>query len=346
MICIEVQVLAFVPIDNGDLTGNFGYEEVWVTISSECESGGEIGPPSSGGGDGSGNGSDDGSGGIGGGSTGDHSNPDDGITNLTNNEDENEIITTRVVPELVSDVQQIDDPCVKLKVLLTNDGLNLSTEIDYLKNKINNPNNKTEHAVSVTRRSNPNGEGFIYRPETRIALGANGGSFDMEGYIIGFVHCHTLKGYSMFSLEDVYALKNIYNFQTSEQRKKSTFLMMVGKNKETGAIETYSIVVDDIEKLTIEIENKLNSPELDNILPFPYTEEEKIKAKLFKLSKLNADEYPNENQEVLETIFLQQFATFGISMYKANPDLTNWIKIELELPENQTSTQLRNTPCN
>ncbi len=74
MNCIEIRVLKMVPINEGNLTGDFGYEAVWVTTSTQCESGGEVGPSTGGGGSGgSGSGSSGGGGGgggAGGGSTG------------------------------------------------------------------------------------------------------------------------------------------------------------------------------------------------------------------------------------------------------------------------------------
>ena len=122
--------------------------------------------------------------------------------------------------------------------------------------------------------------------------------------------------------------------------------MMVAKNKQSGAIETYSILVEDIEKLGTEINNKLNSPKLDYIDLLPLSSEEKKAEKLKTLTRIEGFSYENNNysQEDLELGFLQRFTNFGISIYKATPDLSNWIK--LEQPENATDTQPKKTPCN
>ena len=138
----------------------------------------------------------------------------------------------------------------------------------------------------------------------------------------------------MYSFGDVNVLLDFYD-GASPTRKDEVFHVLVVKNKQTNLIETYCILIDNITTFRNAINSKLNNPVNQSL---------NLKAKIYKQHLLQEKLYKNKDQNELEISFLQQFSNFGISLYKADPNL-KWSKLELE-NNNGSGLQTVPTPCN
>ncbi|TDP59387.1 hypothetical protein [Flavobacterium dankookense] len=126
LVCVQTWELMMVPIDQGDLTGNFGYEEAWVLSAEDCFWVGGGGGGSSSGGTGSGN-----TGGyIGGGGGGGSNNTGGTNTNTP-------IITTPITTD--GDLIDLSLPELNKITTQNENGTNiLRNTIDQMKSNLNN----------------------------------------------------------------------------------------------------------------------------------------------------------------------------------------------------------------
>jgi hypothetical protein len=135
---------------------------------------------------------------------------------------------------------------------------------------------------------------------------------------IGGAHSHPDDGYAMFSFADVKFLMEAYD-NASWSRKEDVFFMVVCKD-DAGVTNTYTIKVDSFGELTTQVNAIWNNPDYIGLTD---------KAKLDKIHEKQADKY-EKSKGNLERSFLEQFGEFGISLYKANDELTSWDNLKLE----------------
>ncbi len=157
MICIEIRVLKMVPINEGNLTGDFGYEAVWVTTSTQCESEGEVGPSTGGGGSGGSGSGSSGGGGAGGGSTGGSTGTGGGSS--SQNAGSDSILSAAVAD--VDNSNQTNNPCQDLKSNTVN------LQFRQKLNTLNKPfyfNKDHETAFIETKNGNVKGFTFLESP--------------------------------------------------------------------------------------------------------------------------------------------------------------------------------------
>ncbi len=223
-------------------------------------------------------------------------------------------------------------PCDLLNLLINPSQGNLKPDIDWLKSKAGL---SIEYGVEVESRANFDGNGYNF-PTNRVQSSNQYNiSLDVDGYIIGGMHCHPKDSYPIPSFGDVKWLSDCFN-KASNTRKPYVFSVIVTKDN-NGNFNIYSLFVNDINKLTTEIDSVWNNPKYQNY----NNPADKLKAihndqiKKFKSSNGN-----------LEKSFLEQFANFGIDFYKANNEtLTSWSKLLLN-PSNPNQTNVEYQPCN
>ncbi len=228
--------------------------------------------------------------------------------------------------------QKETNPCDQIKnVLNFNDanGTNvLKPDIIWLKNLVKAPVNDKERGVEVRKKMNPD-ETFRYETtrvfsdqEFSVALSTN---YDN----VGGIHSHPADGYAMFSFQDVRFLLDLYE-AASSTRKEEVFNGLVCKDN-AGNTNTYMLKIDDIEALRNQVNAMWNNPKYARF----QDEELRIKA----IHKDQALKYKDSNGQ-LEKSFLQQFAAFGISIYKADDALNSISKLSFNY---STVTPI---PCN
>lgn len=221
-------------------------------------------------------------------------------------------------------------PCNQLKGLTdVHKAGNMKIHIDWLKGKVKAPVNNVEHTVEVERRMNYDA---TYRYEyTQITSQNefNSPATTGERYV-GSAHSHPERGVAMFSFQDVRLLRDTYE-QAGSEIKQDTFVMVVVKDKSNN-VHTYAIKVNDFNALNTNVNAVWNNTKYSRYS----TEGEKLD----KIHEDQAITYSKSDGE-LEKSFLQQFASFGISIYKADELLTKWDKLEIDKTANKATA----VPC-
>ncbi|WP_268845941.1 hypothetical protein [Flavobacterium aestivum] len=221
------------------------------------------------------------------------------------------------------------DPCNKMKGLTdaTKAG-NMKPSIDWLKAKVMAAVNDKEYGVEVKKTMNPD-ETFKYEYIQIVSPNQFAVPISIGSTYIGGAHSHPSDGYAMFSFGDVKLLKDAYN-EASPSRKEDVFVMLIAKNN-AGQVNSYAIRVDDIAALSSKVNAVWDNPKYNSS-----TDDEKIK----KIHDQQAVQY-DESNGALEESFLQQFGSFGITIYKADDALTKWDKLEI----NKATNKATPVPC-
>jgi|GEM_PF-4703876 len=224
-------------------------------------------------------------------------------------------------------------PCDQMKKLIdAQNANNMRAYIDALKAKVNSSTNNNEIGVEVKMKMNPDGTTFTYEYTSVVSSDEFSVPITTGTYYIGGGHTHPDNGYGMYSFMDVKFLLDAYN-GASSVRKEDVFFMMVAKDK-NGVATTYNLKVNDITKLQKEVDAVWNNP-----IYAGKTEEEKIDKIRTAQSKIY-----NASKGELEKSFLQQFGSFGVTMYKADANLTKWDKLDFDQTTNTLT--IKPTPCN
>lgn len=231
-------------------------------------------------------------------------------------EADDEVLTTPVVPGLT---RPEETPCDDLKLMSNPAKSNLKSKVDELKPYSIVANSSTEYGCEIKRTMNSD-ESFSYVAAPIKELGKNGGKLELNPMIAATLHNHTVKGHSIPSYSDLRTLLNTYNI-ASNGRKAYATIFIVAQDKVSGQINTYAIKIDDIQLFADQMDNVWRSPQYAN---YP-NEELKLKA----IDKKDSERYDKQPTQ-LEKAFLLQYYSFGISLYKTDDEnLNNWKKLEL-----------------
>ncbi len=232
-----------------------------------------------------------------------------------------------------------DSPCKQLVNLLIPDAENkmlvpnIRPQIRWLQEKVDE---KVEYGVEIKKGVNFNGD-MVYTP-TRVESESSSDVILNTGRLMmGWLHCHPKSGYGMFSFADIKFLKEAYE-ETSEDNRTEIFTIMVCRDKiDPAKINTYAIKIDDIAAFAAKIDAVWNSLEYSQV-----TEGDRLD----KIHFVQSQEYHYYEDE-LEFSFLIQFANSGISLYKANEQLSSWTKLELESDTGYNPPfKVKQTSCN
>jgi hypothetical protein len=294
-------------------------------ITVPCTNGDEGGGPGNGSSSGSPIGGSPGDGGGGG--------PSSTINN------ENEIIASPVVPGLDGVIAPIEDPCVSLKKLFENDPLSPTIK----PNIIPNINILTDQASS-----NLNNEVGYYFSKDSNGLYAssdliipqnsdNTVPIKLNNNTYAVAHTHTALLYSMFSWKDVYALHELYRQADAAYKTEITLLLVSKECLTCATVNVYALKIENFNAFRYKLQTDLN-----NVRTAGFTDDQKTDyaSKTFE-EKFNLGLIGDT--PALEKLFLEEFSSFGLSLYKANDDLNNWNKLTLSsIPLNP----INEIPCN
>lgn len=244
-------------------------------------------------------------------------------------------------PEL--EEEEEESPCEQLKKLSNGNHQNINPRITELKNKVKDNVKKewgsefmqydewdsTGDLITHYLTNLKEGDGY----EVALSSGKDNSSGTMILYA-GGIHTHPLDGYSMFSWGDVQALLQMHNDAVSGVKTDVTLMLVCNNPADSDNPLVYALKVDDINALTTKIDNDWNNTDYDGL-----SEKEK-KKKIF--DKLKPDYETNKSN--LERHFLQFYADYGISLYKAENDMSNWNKLTLGNGSGNTQLVIP-TPC-
>jgi len=229
-----------------------------------------------------------------------------------------------------------DTPCNQLKFALerdaTNSGLkpNLKPQIQWLQGKVDE---NLEYGVEIKKSVNIAGD-MAYTPTQKASTANFEIALEQNSYMIGWLHSHPLNAYGMFSFGDLKFLRDGYETSYGS-RKQEVFTIIVCRDKlHPTQTNTYALKVDDFAVFSAKVDA------VWNLYANISNDDEKRKKIHLNQSKI----YDRSNNQ-LEKSFLQQFQGFGISLYKANNNLTNWSKLDLSTTPNSPLTVIE-TPCN
>ncbi len=230
--------------------------------------------------------------------------------------------------------------CENLKELSKNSEQNIDPSINELKQKL---------AQNVTDEW---GVQFKYDTDVtppaysnNLVEGDEGTAPFRSGWLYrGGAHLHTTTGYGMFSWGDVRNLFNAYDYTKPSNRPYITNIIVC--NDASPAVTTdpynvYAIKVDNITTLQNEINTVWNGSnytglsDKDRIDLIHSLQEKTFKNSIKNNPLLNED-------EALEKAFLQQFANYGISLFKKDSSTNKWEKLTL----NPITNTIQKTPCN
>lgn len=282
-----------------------------------------------GGGSSSGNGDGNNDGGwSGNGNTDGGNQPGDGNTNGTsgstsgNNDSETSpIITTPVGLDGAPVFEQ--NPCKQLKALKKPDQENIKPIIDSLKTLVNEP---VEYSTNFKKYIN---EGFPteYFNETNIGYDKSRSRLFLAQSWYGQIHTHPAGTFPMFSWLDLKAINDLY-VDAKGTHKPDVFLMIVCPND-----KVYCLKIDSQIQLDGNLNADWNNPEYNGMS----NEEKNEQLALMMEEVFNSD-------SDIEKAFITRFKNYGISLYRANADITQWTKIELENPLASVPVK-KETPC-
>ncbi len=146
-------------------------------------------------------------------------------------------------------------------------------------------------------------------------------------------HTHTYELFPMFSWQDLYVLYSLYQ-NSSINKSEATFIMIAKDCLTCATVSTYAIKIDNFVKFRAKINSDLNNSNTAG-----YSDADKFKT----ANDIYDDKFkPGMNNSQLEKAFLEYIGTHGVSLYKANDDLSNWDKLELS---NSPLTPILKTPC-
>lgn len=230
-------------------------------------------------------------------------------------------------------------PCGQLQTLLVSDPdnkklvPNIRPEIRWLQGKVDET---VEYGVEIKKSINFNND-MEYTP-TRVESESSSEVILNTGRLrMGWLHSHTRDKSGMFSFQDIMFLRNGYE-ETSEEYRNEIFTIMVCRDKtDRTKINTYAVKVDDIVALRTKINAIWNDADYAS-----FTED----LKMTTIHEKQTNDYYYYFDE-LEFSFLMQFANSGLSLYKADEQLTTWVKYELEADAGfNPPFRVKQTPCN
>ncbi len=246
---------------------------------------------------------------------------------------EEEVIIT------LPDPNSPDSPCKQLQNLLIPDPQNkklvpnIRPQIRWLQGKVDE---KVEYGVEIKKVINVNDD-MVYTPTQVESESSSEVILYIGRLMMGWLHTHPKSGYGMFSFADVKFLKEGYE-ATLEENKAEIFTIIVCRDKiDPTKTNTYALKIDDIAALGTKTDTIWNNPDYLSL-----NEKERFDAIHF----VQGQEYHYYEDE-LEFGFLMQFANSGISLYKADEQLTAWTKLELETDTGYNPPfKVKQTPCN
>jgi hypothetical protein len=322
-ICVEIYSYTnAVPLDNGDLTGNFGWQ--WVLLSRQCESG-EIAEPQPEEFDPTG--SISGGGGNSGGWGGNSTNPPntDPPSTSNPNSDETTILTATIV-DLDNNSQQ-KTPCFELNKLTTNPtDTRVKNALTYLGTKTGE---SEEYGYSLTR--NPNATAINNPTPVYASTGSYGNIYmPTGGNNIGSFHTHpidTEDWIPMFSGKDISYLYFVAFYHNNNGQPKNYAEYILTLTVPEG---TFAIKIKDYTKFRAFLNKRdfwskdFDIPSLQNTY-----------------KKRNPTDDIKGFQKDLLTLLKDSDA--GVGLYEADPGFGSWQELTLDL--NNPNANPIKQPC-
>lgn len=219
-------------------------------------------------------------------------------------------------------------PCETLNELTDPTKANIKPNIDWLVQHAFNPINTVEHGTEFEH----NNYSSTYTNTNATSTNPNSVPLSVGGDVYGSAHHHTMMGYEIPSFGDLELLAETYNKATTPNKNIVVSIIVC---KAGSSMNVYALKINDITALNDAIKAEYRKY---NSSPNPKE----------TILELEGKKYNNCNGEYEKT-FLTKFKDFGISLFKTDPNLQNWNKLELSPPDplypSTTNTVIKPTPC-
>ncbi len=230
--------------------------------------------------------------------------------------------------------QDNKNPCVNLT---KPDQQNIKPTVDALKQKLaEGVANEwgSSHSSKYIYDPTLNENNLVYENSPLVEGTPYSVSVDIGPRYTSSTHLHPKGSYPIFSWVDLHLLRETYKECTATLKSQVSIQIVCHNDANPANPIVYSLTVNDFNALNSSVDQILNNPKYNN-----KTIEEKFQI----IQDALADDFNKNN---LELFFLKHFQSYGVSLYKANNDLTNWTQLELLKTDTNPEGVVNQKPCN
>lgn len=230
---------------------------------------------------------------------------------------------------------EIESPCDKIKPKLNPSKGNLKDKIINMRPGADLTNG--EHTMQLNKTIS----GSYSTGSINISVGLQG-TVKSGGDAYGSIHTHPWStSFPMFSFTDVYSLSRFFDNSASHNTKDVSVILVIKIQNAQGILEdvTYALTINNSEATFM--------AKVDAIYNSFAGDEEKMMKDMDTGIKEYFDKEKIANTKNYERSFLNFFKDYGITLHKANSDLTHWEQLsinDLNKPIAQQTVQYQ--PCN
>jgi hypothetical protein len=236
------------------------------------------------------------------------------------------------MPNVTDEDSNNETPCDKMKKLLDPTKANLKPAIVTLQGTLNQ---QGENLTSFKKNA---ANAFNIEPQPSTSINAVAGPLGPNYY--GEAHTHPFQGpyasYPMFSWSDIYRLLQFYQY-TGSWNQNNVAIIGVFKD-DFGVDQVYGVTANDITAFIAQMNLVIDSIPIPIIFP--------ARDRFRYLDTELGDRYATDNN--YERVFLEYFANYNISLFRANSTITNWEELKLVtpiLPSPPTPLVVQPIPC-
>lgn len=221
-----------------------------------------------------------------------------------------------------------EDPCSILKDHLNPNKTNIKAVLEDLKLKVDSPSEKGWSLIK-------NGKDFINQEIAVSVINFNSVTPPTGLNIYGAAHVHIDGMHNMFSWSDIHLLYSLYE-ETGVNLKDYVISYLIGRTEFPKPIEVYSIIVDDISVLKMQLKNDImNIIKSDPNLKGSSSINDVMIA-------INEDLRKSYDQTIdFEKVFLKRYQNHGIKLFKADTNINKFSELIL----NSSTNIVEKKPC-
>ncbi|HLA57026.1 MAG TPA: hypothetical protein VK623_13055 [Flavobacterium sp.] len=202
------------------------------------------------------------------------------------------------------------DPCNSLKQLLSPQASNILPLLTEHQNQLTDTK---EHGTVLN--VNSNNVFSNYPCENATTNYVVQCEFTEQSY--GWIHTHYDGTQGMFSWGDMWALVDMHNTSLSAIRPMSVAILVAHDTQNPSITHVYAVKINDFIKFANAMNAAYNNSDYNYM-----SEEQRIQKENQKMQMLY-----DKNKYDMDGAFLSKFANYGISLYEANPERTEWSKL-------------------
>lgn len=227
----------------------------------------------------------------------------------------------------------VTDPCAKLKELSDATKQNVNPRLQDLLN-VCTPLTNIEYAAHFESNDGPNGVATVPNNPPLLAGTTNNVAINLGPNIVAYAHSHTINGYAIFTMQDVYNLLALES-QLSGTRSEFATVYVVAPGINGAPSTVYALQIESLTKF----DNWMEQSILANI---KYKDSHDPNNKSKTLQKASNDMFMNATRENCVLKFSEFTKNAGIKLFEASSNLSSWSQVL----STDNYTSLTKIPCN